>query len=303
MGKVTISGGRVDMKKPVSLPSGYTKLAYIQSNGTQYINTGIVPTANTRFIVDFQLTAPSTANEAIVSTVQFSFRYYGTNSCFRSNNSNQVDFSTAINAAARHTAEKTATGCTIDNTYTVANTAGSTTYPLFICAHNASGTASNFANVKIYSVKIYENEEQVRNLIPCMNENGIVGLCDIINNQFYGSETNSAFNGYLEGEGEVLQACTITLTNDGSSGRCFLTIGGSTVYEAGTYELLSGSTIVCNVAGIIEKSSRIISINGVEVVNTSGTSVYSYNYTVVKDATISFSYSTGSSTIAIMEVE
>ena len=36
----------------MSLPSGYTRLEYIKSSGTQYINTGFNPNQNTRVVVD-----------------------------------------------------------------------------------------------------------------------------------------------------------------------------------------------------------------------------------------------------------
>ena len=38
------------------LPSGYTELVYIQSTGTQYIDTGIIPTNRVDIAVKFQLT-------------------------------------------------------------------------------------------------------------------------------------------------------------------------------------------------------------------------------------------------------
>ena len=37
----------------MSLPSGYTRLEYIESTGTQYIDTGVVPDANTKVECDF----------------------------------------------------------------------------------------------------------------------------------------------------------------------------------------------------------------------------------------------------------
>ena len=36
--------------EPVDLPSGYTQVEYIQSSGTQYINTGYTPNNNTRIV-------------------------------------------------------------------------------------------------------------------------------------------------------------------------------------------------------------------------------------------------------------
>ena len=186
--------GRMPRKIVVPHALYAKELLYIESSGTQYINTGVVPTANTRFVVGFRMASPSTANEAVVSAVQFSFRYYGANSCFRSNSSNQVDFSTAIDASAYHTAEKSATGCTIDGTYSVTNTAGSTSYPLFAFAHNASGTASNFAKVKIYSLKIYENNVLVRDYIPVLDHAGVACLYDKVTKELYYNAGSGAFS-------------------------------------------------------------------------------------------------------------
>ncbi len=42
-----------------TLPAGYTRLAYIESTGTQYIDTGLTPTPNFRAVVDFQFPAPT----------------------------------------------------------------------------------------------------------------------------------------------------------------------------------------------------------------------------------------------------
>lgn len=41
-----------------TLPAGYTRLAYIESTGTQYIDTGLAPTKNFRIVVDMVWTSP-----------------------------------------------------------------------------------------------------------------------------------------------------------------------------------------------------------------------------------------------------
>ena len=38
----------------MSLPSGYKRLEYIQSSGTQYVDTNVVPSLNHGFKVRFQ---------------------------------------------------------------------------------------------------------------------------------------------------------------------------------------------------------------------------------------------------------
>ena len=175
------------------------QLKSLISSGTQYIKTGVTPTENTRVVFGFQMVSPGTANEAIISAVQFSFRYYGASGCFRSNSKNQVNFSTDIDATAYHTAEKTATGCTIDDAYSVTNTAGSTTYPLFIFAHNASGTASNFASVKIDFIQIYESDTLVKDYIPVMDNDGVACFFDKVAQECVYNAGSGSF-----GYGEVL---------------------------------------------------------------------------------------------------
>ena len=36
------------------LPAGYTEVQYVESSGSQYVNTGIAPKTTTRLVCDFQ---------------------------------------------------------------------------------------------------------------------------------------------------------------------------------------------------------------------------------------------------------
>ena len=58
-----------------NLPSGYIELEYIESTGTQYIDTGYIPDSYTTVICDFMMTNPDNTNQAIfVCAGQFSLR-------------------------------------------------------------------------------------------------------------------------------------------------------------------------------------------------------------------------------------
>lgn len=50
-----------------------------------------------------------------------------------------------------------------------------------------------YSTEKIYSSKIYENDELIQHLIPCTNENGVVGMYDVIGQKFYSSLTSDSF--------------------------------------------------------------------------------------------------------------
>ena len=52
-------------KKPSLLPSGYTELAYIQSSGTQYIDTGVKPDQTYTLKIKFQTTQTSSGGVAV----------------------------------------------------------------------------------------------------------------------------------------------------------------------------------------------------------------------------------------------
>ena len=46
----------------MSLPSGYSELEYIQSSGTQYIDTGFKPNQDTRVLMDFEFMGSNPTN-------------------------------------------------------------------------------------------------------------------------------------------------------------------------------------------------------------------------------------------------
>lgn len=181
----------------MSLPSGYKRLEYIQSSGTQYIDTGFVPDANTRVIADFQLISPGTDNRCVFGTAgQFSFRWYGASSKFRSVGQVAVDFAAGISGAARYTVDKTATKTTLSTGQSVTTVAAnSITLSLYLFAQHAVTTAgvNSQASMKIWSLQIYSGATLVRDFVPCQNASGVVGLWDDVNNVFYSNIGSGTF--------------------------------------------------------------------------------------------------------------
>lgn len=180
------------------LPSGYTLLSYIKSNGAQYIDTGIVPNANTKVECDFELTRVDTTNRAIFGVLgQYTFRKYSTPT-FRTNGGNNIDFSTTP-TTKRYLVTKTPTSCTLKclqdgTTETKTNTAGSCTLTMSIFAyHSAESTYGANSYINLYSFKVYSSNTLVRHYLPCKNASGVIGLYDIVNNTFSPSATTTAF--------------------------------------------------------------------------------------------------------------
>lgn len=252
----------------MALPSGYTQLKHIQSSGTQYIDTVFVPNENTRVVMDFQLNEANTANQALFAVAgQFSFRWYGSSSCFRANGGNNVDFPTTINGAARHTVDKTATACTIDGEQSVTTTAATVTLSLFLLAQHTTSGVSNYASAKLYSCQIYDNGTLVRDFVPAKNSGGTAGLYDTVNGVFYTNAGSGAFTagplttGPVEGTGVSLIGGASYGINDG---KCM--VGGT------AYALTEGKTMVGGTGYDISFGPSVIAV---EITGT-GSSQYCY---------------------------
>lgn len=187
------------------LPSGYTELEYIQSSGTQYIDTGFKPTGNTRVVVDFLAYNQTTAQQCIFgsrpgASGRFTlFTGYSTASL-------QVDYNTAMSLAVqdveisgldltKRVNISMSNKLVIDGT-TVSSTAiksFTSTYDMYLFANNNIGVVQLPSSLNLYSCAIYNDNTLVRNFVPCKNPKGVVGLYDSVNSQFYQNAGSGTF--------------------------------------------------------------------------------------------------------------
>lgn len=176
------------------LPSGYTKLAYIQATGSQYINTRVTPGAATTVVADFQVTEKRSSNNDIFGVVgQFSFRQYANSSYFRTASGSTADFATSVDILDRHTVKKTMTETVVDDTASVTTTAATVSKPLYLFAYNTGSGVQNYGYLKIYSCKIWDGDELVMDLTPCKNGAGTIGLYDSVGAQFLANAGTGTF--------------------------------------------------------------------------------------------------------------
>lgn len=189
----------------MALPSGYKRLEYIESSGTQYINTGFKPKGTTKVVFDFQMVNQKTEQQGVFGSRP------GTSGRFTvftgySNSDLQVDYNTAqtlasvsqtingLNVNSRTTIEVSNSLIINGNTVkTVSAVSFTSTYNLFLFANNNAGTAQLLGTLKLYSCQIYDNGTIVRDFIPCKNVDGTVGLWDDVNSVFYGNAGTGTF--------------------------------------------------------------------------------------------------------------
>ena len=67
-------------------------------------------------------------------------------------------------------------------------------YELYLFGLNNQGKANDLGYFKIKHCTIQDEEDNfVRDFIPCKNPDGVVGMYDQINGKFYGSSSGTAF--------------------------------------------------------------------------------------------------------------
>ena len=187
----------------MALPSGYKRLLYIRSSGTQYINTEFNPKYNTRVVMKISDVDTSIDNQwffgardATNASINDRFTLYKIGETVRSDyfgTSVTVDVSdfTGSTTLDKNGNVASVYGETITNT---AVSSGACAYPLFLFVLNNAGTPhSNYASYSLESCQIYDGSTLAQNFIPCTNASGEVGLWDDVNSKFYANAGTGAF--------------------------------------------------------------------------------------------------------------
>lgn len=204
---ITRRGGALSTVKS-RLPEGYTELEYIQSSGTQYIDTGFKPNQDTRVVMDLQLTAADKTQYAFGcrSSEGGAAPYFGL--LFR-------PASTGVRSdygSTQQTFSQTATTnrITIDRnknitaigSETVTHTAEtfSVDYTLQLFGTNDGGVYTWFLSGKFFSCQIYDNGALIRDYVPCQVVTGDIGLYELVEGKFYSNAGTGVFTSVLNGE-------------------------------------------------------------------------------------------------------
>ena len=211
-----LNGEPFDFSRPITeditLVAGwetYEVIEYIESTGTQYIDTGIKPSDT--FKIEMQIARTGLDyNDGICGSYtgsQWSMylylgsngKYgcaYGTENVYIVDNTNYYDTNKHnIVLDLDSTGLETTVDGSLISTNAFSSIANNMNFYLFKC--NDGGT-TRVAKIKMYSFKIYDNGTLVRNFIPIKTEKGAVGLLDQVNNVAYynvGTGTFIAGNG------------------------------------------------------------------------------------------------------------
>lgn len=175
------------------------ELQYIQSSGTQYIDTGFKPNQNTRIVCDFQ----NMDTSALVwlfgvqpswAVSMFDIAIYANGTVHTGYGANSATINCNV-GTARQIVDKNKNVTTVGG---VTNTLGAQTFQAEITAvlfayRHKDGIGNN-AKARIYSCQIYDNGTLVRDFIPVLDNNGVACLYDKVEGKLYYNQGSGAFS-------------------------------------------------------------------------------------------------------------
>ncbi len=189
------------------LPSGYTALEYIESTGTQYIDTGIAKTSlvfkvevdvsfadsTGRYLIGYSGSSPNYCGRA--SDGKFEFNY--SDRTVMSSGIDErvkIEFGRTVERGFEFTVTKNGVSETLSNDYT--GTTSTNTFTIF-GNHSSSTNVSRILNGKIYLAKIFINDELKRDLIPARRDtDDEIGMYDMVSGTFF---TNAGSGDFIAG--------------------------------------------------------------------------------------------------------
>lgn len=187
----------INYRQAVAMDATISYVDYIESSGTQYIDTGFKPNNNTRVVVDVHGTKAGTyaVFGARRGTTSQSFTVWMINSStFRSDfhsSQNSVNVASVLN---RIVIDKNKNVCRFgDISTTNSNETFQAPINLFLFAVNNNGEPEgrNFSG-RLYSCQIYDNDTLIRDYTPALDPDGVACLYDKVSGQYvYNSGTGS----------------------------------------------------------------------------------------------------------------
>ena len=195
-----VCGKEIERVEPGVLPKSYTEVDFIKSSGTQYIDTGFVPDNNTRVVakIDMKAINDGVSHNAFSATTGNRSKEYG----FLSNGESYVSrygddkYLSITYAKKPFVIDMDKNVLKIDDETVLTHdekefNSGCSMY-IFTC--NKNGSSYRPASMKLYSMRIYDNGELVRDFVPCYrNSDNAIGLYDLENKAFYENKGTGGF--------------------------------------------------------------------------------------------------------------
>jgi hypothetical protein len=196
---ITAEGGS-DAPSSDGIPSGYSKIDFIEFSGKQLVDTGIIGNQDTQITASFTWgnatqnhlfgCASSDNTASITSYMNGSWRF-GSKSATKTitKNNTVLPYSVRVN--------KSMIGVTGSNT-TISDVTDFETIGTMLLggARSSSGALPSSGLVgRVFYFNVWQGDEQVMKLIPVVNAEGTYRFWDIVSQTFFDSITDTALEG------------------------------------------------------------------------------------------------------------
>ena len=192
------------------LPRAYQRVEYIESHGTEYVDTRFKPNNNSGIEVTAQYVSVPDYNSLIDARNFASYDYFGfqaipnaspapSNERLRMRclyNANIILSPSGQSVLDKHTYALQKNKCYFDNELIAEATSSAfqVNYNLIMFARNIADAISNFSIAKMYDCKIFDNDVLIRHFIPCYRKSdNVIGLYDTIEDKFYINQGTGTF--------------------------------------------------------------------------------------------------------------
>ena len=171
----------------------FVQIEYLESTGTQYIDTGYIQSSNTHYKwkgIDYTTSDASlfgTQQAGVTSCLLYGTRYNRSlyagnnyiNTLYSSTEERPIEWQLICNNG-------TAILKKADTTINSLNYAGSpTTDTMYIYGIHYNGSIGSKSSLKLYYFQIYDNDVLVRDFIPVLDPNGVPCMYDKVEEKFY----------------------------------------------------------------------------------------------------------------------
>lgn len=189
------------------LPAGYTRLEYVQSGGSQYVNTGISSGTNITAEICWKSLMNSQSESKFVFGARKAWQQsmlFVSHQCRNDGVSDSgIRYAWGANAystqtfptdffAQRLSASEGMMGA--NQVWTPPSATFDYSYPMYVFTINNAGSAhSNGAKMQLKWLRICDSGEEVRMFVPVRrNSDSVAGLYDLANSNFYPSASSTA---------------------------------------------------------------------------------------------------------------
>lgn len=191
------------------LPDEYQEVEYIQSDGNQYINTGLTSSRALRLDIDFEFVSLNTRYNRLFGASQIGGSQYGIRSSITTggtffgelptqNSDEEITTGVSIQANNRYKIIfndnfKFYIDGNLEGSFPEYNHTG--TQQIYVMRQNSPYVSANYGvAIKLYSCQLYNDGVKVRDFVPCYRKSdSVIGLYDLVNQTFYTNQGSGSF--------------------------------------------------------------------------------------------------------------